>query len=144
VTLEVVIAKLGELASRLAMVRKHRKASAAEYASDPEAQDLVAFNLMLAVQCAADLATHIVTSEGFVPARTVSDAFERLAEHGIIARSLFPTLRRAVGFRNVVAHGYVKLDREGLVQAAHEGVEDLGAFAQQLAQWAKGRYPATE
>lgn len=50
----IVAAKLGDLADRLTMVRKHRKTSPEAYEHDAEARDLVAFNLMLAVQVAAD------------------------------------------------------------------------------------------
>jgi uncharacterized protein YutE (UPF0331/DUF86 family) len=141
VTLDVIVAKLADLAERVEMVRKHRRAAAADYETQPEARDLVAFNLMLAVQSAADLATHLIMSEGWVPARSVGEAFDRIAERGVIATDVAARLRRAVGFRNLVAHGYAKLHSSGLHDAAWSGVEDLDQFAKQIASWAQQHYP---
>lgn len=53
---QIVQRKLAELDARVARVRTHRRASTDELASDRDALDLVAFNLMLAVQAACDLA----------------------------------------------------------------------------------------
>ncbi len=76
----LVATKLAELRDRLAMIRKHRLSQAGEYASSPEARDLVAFNLMLAVQCAADLAAHLISDEGLPPARGLRDRVRGLVE----------------------------------------------------------------
>ncbi|HKY36039.1 MAG TPA: nucleotidyltransferase domain-containing protein [Polyangiaceae bacterium] len=42
----------------------------------------------------------------------------------------------AIGLKNVVAHGYARLDVEMCFQAATEGVADLDAFARELTSWA--------
>ena len=139
-TLDVVVAKLATLAERLQMVRKHRLDSADAYVGNPEARDLVAFNLMLAVQAASDLAAHVVASEGLVPWQTIGNAFERVAQHGVITAELANQLRRAVGFRNVVAHGYTQLDLNSLHEASFRGAAQLEDFARQTAAWAHRRY----
>jgi uncharacterized protein YutE (UPF0331/DUF86 family) len=137
----VLSAKLADIAERLTMVRKHRQAMPADYRTEPEARDLVAFNLMLAVQSAADLATHVVADEGFTAARTVAEAFARLAEHGIIDAALALRLQGAVAFRNRVAHGYVGPNLDMLHEAAQSGVDDLEQFSRVLATWATGARP---
>jgi uncharacterized protein YutE (UPF0331/DUF86 family) len=139
-TLNLVVAKLADIASRLRMVTKHRKPNVSDYVAEPEARDLVAFNLMLAVQSAADLATHIIGGEGLVPVRTVAESFERIAEASVISPQLAARLRKAVGFRNGNAHGNAKRDLEGLSRAAGEGVADLESFVQEVAAWAQERY----
>lgn len=55
---DLVASKLSELAGHLARVRARRKATADELGQDRDALDLVAFNLMLAVQTCADIASH--------------------------------------------------------------------------------------
>lgn len=135
IALSVIAAKLADIEERLAMVRKHRLDEASRYASLPEARDLVAFNLMLAVQSAADLASHIISDEGLAPPRTVAEGFERMAQHGIIPQELAGGLQRAVGFRNVVAHGYARMNLDVLHAAAMRGAADLEQFVTVLAQW---------
>jgi uncharacterized protein YutE (UPF0331/DUF86 family) len=44
-------------------------------------------------------------------------------------------LRKAVGFRNAVAHGYAQLRIDLLQLAATDGLADLVAFSQEVARW---------
>ena len=141
IALSVVAAKLADIEDRIAMVRKHRLDEAAKYTSSPEARDLVAFNLMLAVQSAADLAAHVIADEALAPPRTVAEGFDRIAQHGVIGQELAARLQRAVGFRNVVAHGYARMNLDVLHGAAMQGADDLQAFVTALAQWTAQRDP---
>ena len=68
VRVEIVVAKLSELGARTARVRKHTPATAAELLADQDTLDLVSFNLMLSVQSASDIASHLVSDEGWRPA----------------------------------------------------------------------------
>lgn len=132
---KLVAAKLAELADRVARATAHSKASADELAADRDALDLVSFNLMLAVQSCADIASHVIADEGWTPATTLADAFARLAERGVISDKAKHALTRAVGFRNVVAHGYAGVDPKVVHLAATAGVTDLDLFAREVASW---------
>ena len=134
----LVAAKLADIATRLAMVEKHRLPSASGDDAAPEARDLVAFNVMLAVQGAADVAAHIVADQSWIAARTAAESFERLAQHGVIPVDLAGRLQRAVAFRNLVAHGYAKLNLSPLHDAATHGAEDLESFMSAVASWTSG------
>jgi len=131
----VIAAKLGDLALRVGRVRKHCKASSADLGADVDALDLVAFNLMLAVQICADIASHIIADAGWPGARTLGEAFGRLQEHHVLSPTTSAALARAAGLRNVVAHGYAAVD-VGLVHAAAtRGITDLDSFAREVAAW---------
>jgi uncharacterized protein YutE (UPF0331/DUF86 family) len=132
---EIVGAKLAELDKRVRRVEVVRKPDPAQYDLDEAAAELTAFNLLLAVQCASDLTAHLIADREWPPASTVGEQFERLSEHGVIPASLATELRKAVGFRNLVAHGYATLRPELLHRAATSGLSDLVAFSQYLASW---------
>lgn len=132
---DVVAAKLTELSNRLARVEARRTADAAALAADRDALDLVAFNLMLAVQACADLAAHFIADEGWAPAGTTSEAFARLAAEGVLTPTTADALARAAGFRNVVARGYAAVDPTLVQRASHEGVTELRRFAADVAAW---------
>ena len=74
----VVIAKLVELDKRVRRVTSVRKASAAEYVEDEPAAELTSFNLMLAVQCATDVATHVIADQEWAPAATNAETIATL------------------------------------------------------------------
>jgi uncharacterized protein YutE (UPF0331/DUF86 family) len=131
----LVGAKLADLAVYIERVRKHAKATSAALSDDRDARDLVAFNLMLAVQVCADIAAHIIADSGWSPARTLSESFERLQQQAVLSPLTANALGKAVGLRNVVAHGYAGIDVVLVHQAATEGVSDLEAFAREIAGW---------
>jgi uncharacterized protein YutE (UPF0331/DUF86 family) len=135
----VVAAKLIQLAQRLERIRQRTPASAAELAADADRMDLIAFNLMLAVQSCLDIASHIISDEGWIPPLTLGEAFVRLGEHGVIAPQAAAALKDAAGLRNVIAHGYVGVNTSMLYKAATTGVSDLDAFARQVSAWLQPR-----
>ncbi len=136
---DIVAAKLADLAQRVARVRTHAKASEAALTGDLDAIDLISFNLMLAVQVCADIASHIVADEGWVAARTVGEAFTRLAQHAVVSAEVALALSRAAGVPKVVAHGYASVDVGIVHRAATTGLSDIDAFAHEVARWLAGR-----
>jgi uncharacterized protein YutE (UPF0331/DUF86 family) len=132
-------AKLAELADRIERVRSRCPATADELRRDRDALDLVSFNLMLAVQSCADIASHLIADEGWPSASNLAGGFNRLRDEGVISAGTADTLCRAVGLRNVVAHGYAGINPAMVHAAAMSGVRDLEAFAREVAQWIAGR-----
>lgn len=133
----VVAAKLAALADRVARVRQHRLADAQALADDPDAFDLVSFNLMLAVQACVDVAGHLIADEGWAPASDLREAFHRLREHGVLSRDSADALARATGLRNVVTHVYAQVDPQLVHRAATSGLADLETFRREVAAWVK-------
>ena len=140
---DLVAAKLAELAQRMKRVELHRKTSADALAADADALDLVSFNLMVAVQTCADVASHLIADEGWPAAVSLADAFERLRANGVLDDHVSESMKRAVGLRNVVAHAYGRVDAKAVHAASRAGLRALGAFAQQVAAFvARSRPPA--
>lgn len=136
---DVIAAKLSDLAHRVQRAKTHTPATSAELAADLDALDLVAFNLMLAVQICADIASHLIADGGWPNARTLAESFDRLREHGVLTRETAQALGRAAGLRNVVAHGYASVDVSLVHAAASAGLADLDAFAREVAEWLSGQ-----
>jgi uncharacterized protein YutE (UPF0331/DUF86 family) len=134
---DVLAAKLAELADRVARVREHRPASSKDLAADRDAFDLVSFNLMLAVPSCTDIAGHLISDEGWPPAKDLADAFHRLQENGVISDETSAALARATGLRNIVAHVYAQADPALVFEAATTGLDDLERFSREIARWAK-------
>jgi uncharacterized protein YutE (UPF0331/DUF86 family) len=132
---DVVTAKLGELTDRIGRVRACCPPRAADLAASRDTCDLVAFNLMLAVQSCLDIASHVIADEGWRAATTLASAFVRLEEHGVLSKATSDALGKAAGLRNVVAHGYGGVDVDRLHRAATAGLADLEAFARETAAW---------
>ena len=128
-------AKLAELADRIERVQRPCSPTVDALRANRDALDLVSFNLMLAVQSCADLAGHLIADEGWPAAVNLASGFNRLRDEGVISAAAAASLCKAVGLRNVVAHGYAGINPAMVHSAAVSGVGDLEAFAQQVAQW---------
>jgi uncharacterized protein YutE (UPF0331/DUF86 family) len=135
VNANLVTSKLAAIAEQLTQVRKHRRASAGDLAADQDARELVAFNLMLVVQGCADIAAHLIADEAWAPAVNLSTSFRRLQEHGVITEATREALAKAVGLRNVVAHGYAGMNFTLLHEAASNGVDDISRFTREISIW---------
>lgn len=74
---------------------------------DLDAQDIISLNLTRAVQLSVDIASHWLAEhpEGTAP-KTMGQAFDALAQSGIIDADLATRMRKSVGFRNVMVHNY--------------------------------------
>jgi uncharacterized protein YutE (UPF0331/DUF86 family) len=136
---DLIAAKLTELGGRVRRVQDHCPESQKALEADQDACDLVSFNLMLAVQVCADIASHIISDEGWPAARNLAEGFRRLADKGVISLETSDALCFAVGLRNVVAHGYTRIDYSMLFAAASQGVGDLDMFAREVATWVQGQ-----
>ena len=132
---DVLAGKLGDLANRVARIRTHVPDSASALAANQDTLDLVAFNLMLAVQACADIAGHMISDEAWPAARNLAEGFARLEERGVLSSATAQSMRLAVGLHNVVAHGYAGVDVEACFRGATEGLSDLDAFAREVSTW---------
>jgi len=90
-----------------------------------------------AIEGCLDVAQHLCASEGWGPPSTNADALRLLGRHGVLAAELAEPLARAVGFRNLLVHGYADID-DRLVVAQLDRVGDLERFVADVSRWAGG------
>jgi uncharacterized protein YutE (UPF0331/DUF86 family) len=103
------------LAKKLAVIETciadlRRLARPSELRRDLREQRFVEHTLQIAIQAALDVASHIVSDERFGEPRTNRELFDLLERAGWIEPPLASTLRKMVGFRNVLVHGYDNVD----------------------------------
>ena len=92
-------------------------------------QRFVEHTLQLAIQCALDVASHIVADDALGVPGTNKELFAILARHGWLSSSLGESLVRMVGFRNVLVHGYDDVDLGIVEDTVRNRLGDLLAFA---------------
>ena len=120
--------KAAAVERHLARVRACLPASPEGFLPATDASDAVILHLWQAVQIVIDVAVSICVDRGLGTPSTYADAFRRLAEAGELPAELADRLARAVGFRNVVAHAYERVDMRRVHEAALAGPADLREF----------------
>ena len=97
-------------------------------------RDLALFFLFLAIQECIDLAAHWVADASWVPPEDAGSTFDVLAQHGGIDANAADALRKAVGLRNRIAHGYAMLDYRRVQGESREGIPALRMFLDAVAR----------
>ena len=124
---ELVAKKLSEIEGYVRELRTI--ANPGRIKTDVKEERFAAHTLQLAIQAALDVASHIVSDERLGEPRTNRELFTLLDQHGWIEASLSQNLQNMAGFRNILVHGYQKLDLAILVDAVQNRLDDLNVFA---------------
>jgi uncharacterized protein YutE (UPF0331/DUF86 family) len=110
-------------------VRELRQLSRPErIAHDIREERFVAHTLQIAIQAALDIASHIVSDERLGEPRTNQELFDLLQRHHWLSSALTETMRKMVGFRNIVVHGYQSVDLRIMRDIVENRLSDLLAF----------------
>ena len=99
---------------------------------EKDIQQLLSFRLQQAVETAIDIATHLLAGLSLERKETAKDVFELMGKEKIISAELAKNMMLACDFRNLVVHGYQKIDFHRLFYDYKEDLEDLREFARQI------------
>ena len=124
----LVAKKLALIETCVADLRRLARPSA--IASDLREQRFVEHTLQIAIQAAQDVASHIVSDERLGEPRTNRELFDLLERAGWLSPEMGGTLRRMVGFRNVLVHGYDDVDLAIVGDIVEHRLEDLLRFVE--------------
>ncbi len=96
--------------------------------SDLRERRFVEHTLQIAIQACQDVASHIVSDDRLGEPKTNQELFELLATAEWIDNALSQAMRRAIGFRNILVHGYAVVDAKIVRDILENHVADLLAF----------------
>jgi uncharacterized protein YutE (UPF0331/DUF86 family) len=123
--LEEVIAHLRELGSPegLDLAGDYRDAWVAER------------GLQLAAEIAFDVGNHILSAHFGTSSTDYEDIIKQLADRGVLSRDLSDRFKGLGGFRNVLVHGYLRIDSRRVAEALARAPEDFSHFSEQIGRW---------
>jgi len=109
-------------------LRRHTGKPIDELTADPDTSWAVERGLQLCAQNVLDIATHLAACRGH-DAPDYASAVDALGEVGVLPAAFASRLRGVAGFRNVLVHGYVQVDRELVHRLLNERLGDFAEFA---------------
>lgn len=128
----VIADKLERLRRGIARVKQKRPATLEVLLQDYDLQDILAVNLERAVQLCVDIAAHIMAQRSVGVPMTMAATFEELRALHILSPELSDSLKKAVGFHNIVVHSYQEIDWGIVLHICHHRLDDFRAFAQAI------------
>jgi len=106
-----------------------------QFLASEDVQAATERRLMVAVQAAIDVGSHIVATQGWSTPTAYADVFTELEKHDIVPSDLAARMTMATGLRNILVHDYLDVDPRQIHASLHEDVEDLRAFCTAVIRW---------
>ena len=128
VNAEVVRKRLGKLDEYLAILRGLRGYTYEEFTTNPERYGSAERFLQLAIEVLTDLGNHIIADLRLGTVEWYSDIPRLLHEAGYIDLEARENWIRMIGFRNVLVHDYLDVDRKLVYEVMQQRLEDFEAL----------------
>jgi uncharacterized protein YutE (UPF0331/DUF86 family) len=101
--------------------------------ADPVRLGHVKYVFVTMLEACVDTAQHVCASEGYGPPDSNAHAVRLLARHGHLEAELGERIARAIGFRNILVHGYADVD-DGLVVDNLQRLADVRSYVAALTE----------
>lgn len=106
--------------------------------ADEDKLAAVKYRFVVAIEACIDIGRHLIASEGLRAARDYADVFTVLGEAGLLTADTAATLRDTGRFRNLLVHGYARVDDHRVVQILRTRLDDLRDFRVAMARAVAG------
>jgi uncharacterized protein YutE (UPF0331/DUF86 family) len=124
----VIENKISYALEYLAILQEYKKYSRKEIEEDRNIRGAVERYLYLAAQAAIDLAEAVISFKDFRKPTTLTETFYILNEEKIISNELTKKMVGMVGFRNVIAHDYRKVNYDIVYDVLQNRLQDITEF----------------
>ena len=106
-----------------------------ELESNRDIQHLTNHRLHTAVEIAIDIAMHVASALELPGRESAVDVIELLGTHKVLDKAFTQSFRRAPKLRNLLIHGYAKVDYSMLFRDLSADIADLKQFCRQIYQF---------
>ena len=132
---EVIRRRLELLGQYLDILERYRRYDVESFCKDPERYGSAERFLQLAIEATLDIGAHIVADENLGPMEQSRDIPRRFRERGFLEGDLELRWIRMIGFRNVLVHDYLEIDRRIVYQVIVNDLKDLAALQKMFARF---------
>ncbi len=105
-----------------------------EFLKSSVRQDIAKWNFYLAAQACLDIGNHLIAVKGLEMPERYEEIISTLAKEGVIPEDLAKSLEGMGGFRNLIAHGYFKIDLNKLYGYLKK-TKDIKKFLEEISPY---------
>lgn len=124
---ELIRTRAADIRRELETLASYSLLTEAEFTGNPEKVRAARYSLIVAVEAAAAICTHLCARRGRAP-ESYPGCFESLGELGILDPGLAARLAAMARLRNLLVHGYGRVDDKRLHLILKEDLRDLDLF----------------
>lgn len=127
--------------SRVEQIDKHVEKLASyvsltyeQFLNDSIAEDVVEYNLFQIVNHIVDVVEHIVVDEDYGLPSTSYEAIQIFFDKEVIDKTDLKLLKEMIGFRNVVGHEYININKEIVYNILKSNLSDIKRIVSKIVQ----------
>ncbi len=132
---DIIRKRLDALERYIAILRKLSRYSLPDFVADPEHYGSAERFLQLSVEALSDLGNHVVADLHLGEVNSYADIPDLLATHKIITAAQRAVWIRMIGFRNILVHDYLQVDRTIVHDVLQNRLDDMVGISQVFAQY---------
>lgn len=134
----LVLKKIKELQQRQVEIEEFKSITIDQYKKDWKIQRIVERTLQIMIEICIDISNHIISDNKYRIPQNNAESFEILFENNIINKKLKDTMKKMVGFRNIIVHEYFEIDPEIVVNILKSKLDDFKKFEKAVIKFLKG------
>lgn len=135
VNVEILRKRLTKLEEYLRILSRLSRYSYTEFIEEPERYGSSERFLQLSIEAINDLGNHIVADLELGEVGWQSDIPRLLAESGYISEDLEKRWIRMIGFRNILVHEYLNIDRKLVYDVMKNSLGDFRGLIEVFTRW---------
>jgi len=132
---EILRRRLEQLGEYLTILERYRSYDLDAFVADPERYGSAERFLQLAVEATLDMGSHIIADEKLGSVEQSRDIPRRFREHGRITGDVEQRWIRMIGFRNILVHEYLQVDRAIVHDVVCNRLDDLAELRRVFAEF---------
>lgn len=121
----LVLRKFTELEDHLKHLKEFGRISTQEYKTSWKTQRIVERTLQIMIELCVDIANHIIGDQAYRVPTSYADTFRVLEEENILGSKRSNTMQEMAKFRNIIVHGYDKVDETIVVNILKNRLNDF-------------------
>ncbi len=132
---ETINEKLENFKKYVGYLKEYRKFSLEDIKKDYTLQGAIRYYLQVACKCVIDICEIIISGLGLPKPDTARDGIEMLGKNGILPLEFSLKISKMAGLRNILVHGYARIDISETYNHLQKKLDDFSQFAKLIATW---------
>lgn len=132
---EVLRRRLNKLDEYMTILQRLSQYDQPTFLADPEHYGSAERFLQLAIETLNDMGSHVVTDLHLGMVESYRDIPRILVEHAYVPPELSEIWIKMIGFRNILVHDYLDIDRRVVYRVLQDNLEDISRLRCVFARW---------
>jgi uncharacterized protein YutE (UPF0331/DUF86 family) len=121
----LLLTRLEEIDKHLEKISPFSALAYQEFFNDTNVQDIIEYNLFQIINHLITITQHIVVDEDYGLPQTSYEASQILCDKGILDSNDLDLMKKMIGFRNIVGHNYININKEVVYFILTKGQQDI-------------------